>query len=454
MPKKLTIDQMKEIVHSHDGLCISEVYINNSTKLKWQCKYGHVWEAIPSNIKKGHWCPYCAGQGRVTINDLQKIASERGGKCLSNKIVSSKSKLKWECSEGHVWHSTASGIKSGSWCPVCSWGLSERICRKFFEGIFHKTFPKSYPKWLINSAGNQLELDGYCKELRIAFEHHGEQHFSPIGFYEKISDWEKQQKNDIEKRELCKANNVLLVEVPQIGYRVKIDKLIEFILFSIKKEKRFDKFLINSPSTINYYDAYLPSSKELFEELKAKAINRGGRCLSSQYKGAHTKLKWICKQGHIWETAPTYIQQGKWCPQCSYELRANNLRSDIGAMDVLARKRNGICLSTEYKTAISKLTWRCSKGHVWEARPNDIQQGKWCPICELEKRSNGLKATMDKALENVKRNGGICLTSEFVPPRYYGLWRCAQGHEWNARLHSVANGNWCRKCKNLIKNNT
>jgi len=51
----------------------------------------------------------------------------------------------------------------------------------------------------------------------------------------------------------------------------------------------------------------------------------------------------------------------------------------------LAKKRNGECLSTEYINAHTKLLWKCADGHEWEAKPNNIQQGKWCPICARRK---------------------------------------------------------------------
>ncbi|PKM92484.1 MAG: hypothetical protein CVU81_00175, partial [Euryarchaeota archaeon HGW-Euryarchaeota-1] len=46
------------------GKCLSTKYINANTKLKWQCKEGHRWEAIPSSIKKGSWCPVCARKNK------------------------------------------------------------------------------------------------------------------------------------------------------------------------------------------------------------------------------------------------------------------------------------------------------------------------------------------------------------------------------------------------------
>jgi len=53
------IEEMKKIAEKRGGKCLSEKYINVDTKLKWQCRKGHVWEAVPSSIKRGSWCARC-----------------------------------------------------------------------------------------------------------------------------------------------------------------------------------------------------------------------------------------------------------------------------------------------------------------------------------------------------------------------------------------------------------
>jgi hypothetical protein len=56
---------------------------------------------------------------KLTIKDMQCIAAKRGGKCLSDKYTSN-TKLLWECAEGHQWEALPSNIKKGTWCPTCA----------------------------------------------------------------------------------------------------------------------------------------------------------------------------------------------------------------------------------------------------------------------------------------------------------------------------------------------
>ena len=60
----------------------------------------------------------------------------------------------------------------------------EERCRAIFERLLnqkrvgeHLLFKKVRPSWLINhETGFCLELDGYCKQLKLAFEYDGIQH--------------------------------------------------------------------------------------------------------------------------------------------------------------------------------------------------------------------------------------------------------------------------------------
>ncbi len=117
--KKLTIDEMHIIAETRNGRCLSKTYINSRTKLLWECENGHRWEAIPGSVKKGRWCLECAGLKKHTIEMMKKLAEGRGGKCLSKVYVNNRTKLHWECAKKHRWEATPKDIIKGSWCRIC-----------------------------------------------------------------------------------------------------------------------------------------------------------------------------------------------------------------------------------------------------------------------------------------------------------------------------------------------
>ena len=118
--KLLPLMELQEIAEFKGGKCLSTEYINNHTKLQWQCKENHIWWASSRNIKYGKWCPKCARVQKLTIEEMQEIARSRGGKCLSTEYINCRNKLQWQCKEGHIWWTTSNTVKNGSWCPKCS----------------------------------------------------------------------------------------------------------------------------------------------------------------------------------------------------------------------------------------------------------------------------------------------------------------------------------------------
>ena len=112
---------MHKLATKRGGKCRSDKYIDSKTKLRWECAEGHAWEAKPNDIKSsGSWCPQCSGKAKLTIEQMHTIAAVKGGKCLSKKYDNNYTKLQWECAEGDAWEATPNSVKKGSWCPECA----------------------------------------------------------------------------------------------------------------------------------------------------------------------------------------------------------------------------------------------------------------------------------------------------------------------------------------------
>lgn len=127
--------------------------------------------------------------------------------------------------------------------------------------------------------------------------------------------------------------------------------------------------------------------KLTIEEMKKLAETHNGKCLSKEYKNSGSKLKWKCINNHLFEMAPLKIKHRNfWCPKCAHRQRLT-----IEEMQKLALARGGECLSKKYINNKTKLSFKCSMGHEWKAKPDNIKnEGNWCPTCSNE--------------ENVKEN--------------------------------------------------
>ena len=118
------LDRLQDRAAALGGKCLAIGYKNSRTKVPWQCQHGHNWDAEPRSVLNGKtWCPECARhRRRIHLQRLQEHARGRGGRCLStSKYCSAKTKVPWQCKLRHSWEATpGSVLYHGSWCPACS----------------------------------------------------------------------------------------------------------------------------------------------------------------------------------------------------------------------------------------------------------------------------------------------------------------------------------------------
>jgi len=113
------------------GKCLAETFRPDPETMPFRCAEGHVWEGTSERIKRGKWCPRCAGKG-VTIADMNALAARYGGRCVSEHYRGYDERLEWECREGHRFRLQPQNVKTGSWCRTCrvEAGIIERAIRR------------------------------------------------------------------------------------------------------------------------------------------------------------------------------------------------------------------------------------------------------------------------------------------------------------------------------------
>ena len=110
-------------------------------------------------------------------------------------------------------------------------------CRRVMETTFNRPFNKIRPNFLRNVNGQNLELDIYNDELKIAVEYNGRQHYEYVPYFHRTREsFNNQKQRDFIKRLLCEKHGIFLIEVP---YNVKINDIEPYILSEL--EKRVNK---------------------------------------------------------------------------------------------------------------------------------------------------------------------------------------------------------------------
>src|SRR5579862_4463993 len=124
-------------VEEKGGLLLEE-YVNTKTEIKIQCEEGHVWQTKPVNIKKNFWYHVCSRNCSVNAEEkFRKKVEEKGGEVVGifEKVGT---KIEIKCGIVHTWNPFHSNITSGNWCPICSGHCPIANKKKFMEIIKQK----------------------------------------------------------------------------------------------------------------------------------------------------------------------------------------------------------------------------------------------------------------------------------------------------------------------------
>ncbi len=307
--------EMQKIAKNKGGKCLSSEYINNYSKMLWECEEGHQWEATANNIKSESWCPYCA-KNRIVgdpLQNLQKFAKDRGGKCLSIEYVNCKTKMLWECEEGHQWEATADNITNGSWCKKCV--MNKRSVYSL-EGL------NQIAK---NKGGKCISIEYENCKTKMLWE------------CEERHQWEAAAKKIMEGTwcPYCSKNRIYgdalkaLQEIAESRGGKCLS--IEYVNCKTKmlwecKEGHIWQATANKIKSGSWCKKCVNILRrgDALKVLQEIAESKGGKCLSIEYVNCKTKMLWECEEGHQWEATADYIKSEKWCEQCS---RLENLEN-------------------------------------------------------------------------------------------------------------------------------
>ena len=121
-------------------------------------------------------------------------------------------------------------------------------------------------------------------------------------------------------------------------------------------------------------------------------------------------------------------------------------------------KKNREKSPSNFKANSGKIVWwRCNKGHEWQARIADRNNGRGCPFCsgkKILKGFNDLQSVNPALAEewNYKKNNSLSPTDVFPNSHKKVWWICQKGHEWQAIIVNRNKGNGCPICARKSRN--
>ena len=181
--------------------------------------------------------------------------------------------------------------------------------------------------------------------------------------------------------------------------------------------------------------------KYTIEFIRAEFEKEGYTLLSKEYVNSKTHLEYVCPEGHIWSITWNNWQHGHRCMECS-----GSKKLTIEFIKKEFKKENYKLLTKEYINNRQKLKYICPKEHEGTICWHDWQAGNRCFGCYGNKR-----LTIEFVKEQFKKEGYVCLSTEYVNSWTFLEYTCPKGHPGSISWNSWQQGSRCFDCSGKKK---
>lgn len=376
-----------------------KISVGSSKKVWWKCEKGHEWQASIANRSYGNNCPYCANKKAFQgYNDLATVNPILANEWHYEKntsltpfdvLPSSHYKVWWKCNKGHEWQAVIASRNAGVGCPICDTERKTSLSEYAIE-----YYLKKYGLDVIHSYRELgYELDIYIPSAKIAIEYDG-------GFWHK-----NKAEKDLEKNAKCKKDGIKLYRIRE-GLPSLNDSSIDFV--------------IN-----NYYKDLQVAIEKVLSEIINKDLDINLKRDSIEIENLREYRE---KENSLLVSNPKIAKE--WNYEKNGKLRPESFTANSS----------------------KKVWWICSKGHEWQATiSHRNNRGDGCPYCSGQKAIKGINdlATLMPNVVNLwnyEKNAPSKPENFTVHSGKKVWWICDKGHEWQALISDITNGNRCPYC--------
>lgn len=374
---------------------------------------------------------------KLTITDAKEYAKLKNGICISETYINNNVDLIWKCSHGHIFEKPFKKVKKNEWCPFCSGKyvlLNKNELNKIAESKGGRYLSgkdllvSEFAEWECGDGhrwsaivNNVVNLESWCK---VCKNNRGEQVTRFI--FESLTD------------ELFPTKRPDWLRLPGNKRSLELDGFNEKLRVAFEHQGR--QHYKSSKVTSRFFnDAVLKNDRDKLKICK----NMGVKVLEVPQVGGLINLD------EAINLIKTFLNENK--VEIVYDLTVEDITSNAHCLNKnhiedlrkIAEIRGGNCLSSVYLGHVYPLKFRCSNGHQWKARPNDIKRGSWCSICS---KAGGKKKTI-KELSSMFIDIDIrCLSEKYSNSKEKYLWECGKGHRFNSRYDNLQLKRQCPVC--------
>ena len=312
---------------------------SSGVKVWWKCKNNHAYQAIINRRKYGIGCPFCAGQKVLLgFNDLATVNPEltkewnyeKNEKTPQDYTSGSGVKVWWKCEKGHEWQATIFSRNKGHRCPYCS----NRLVKQGFNDLV-TTHPKLVKEWnydknidspqdytsgshqkvwwkcnkghewqtSIVSRASNASMCPYCGNNKVLQGYNDLSITNP----ELLTEWNYVKNGIVTPQIVSKGSEKKVWWVCEKGHEYQAD---------IGHRVRVQGCpYCTGQRILQGFNDLITTKPELIKEWN---YAKNGNLLPNMVMpSSHTKVWWICKNGHEWLSALNNRTKGRSCPYCN-----------------------------------------------------------------------------------------------------------------------------------------
>lgn len=203
-----------KLIHGdeYDYQLVEKEFVNTLTPVTIICKRHGAFLQKPRKHLMGQGCPRCIGRMRTTESFIEEALEVHKGHYTYDKVkyVNPETPVTITCRIHGDFSMRPVKHLRGEGCPQCQTSKMELEIVAFLQS--HLSTPMDLQKhftWL--RIKQQLALDVYLPEYKIAIECQGEQHFIDRPVFGGTEALQAQKERDMVKHKLCKEHGIRII---------------------------------------------------------------------------------------------------------------------------------------------------------------------------------------------------------------------------------------------------
>jgi hypothetical protein len=157
--------------------------------------------------------------------------------------------------------------------------------------------------------------------------------------------------------------------------------------------------------------------------------------------------EWICELKHAWKTTPAHRVIGQGCPTCGGKRVLKGFNDLVTVEPELSKEAFNWDPSTATRGSNRRVNWKCGLGHIYLAMiAKRTSENTGCPYCSNQKILAGFNDLLTTNPELADEADGWNPTTLAAFSNKKVGWKCSQGHKWKSNVGNRSNGRGCPTC--------